>query len=163
MRQGLGLSGASLVDLARCHIALDHPDQAKQVLTQAVSASPRSAPTWSLLARTSLDCQDLLTARRATRTALQLEPNNKDYALLLAYICIQQNDLQAAAPLLEKILRNHPDDSLAMRLHDHVTAAVSREDGVSSTTTHINTHDAVAIARSLKPLTSTPHLGLPPG
>jgi len=86
------------------------------VARRLVDANADSADGWSLLGQAALASGDLLTARRASTRAAQIEAAHTDYWVLLAYVCWRQQDYRAAVIALERVLRDRPDDLIALYL-----------------------------------------------
>ena len=116
----VGASGpapaSALMALSRCELALGRPAAAKTVLRRLLDQDPRHARGWSWLARTSLQMDDLMTARRAAKRAVELESDHPDHALLLGYVCWRQEDYVTAITWLERVLQAKPDEPLALCL-----------------------------------------------
>jgi tetratricopeptide (TPR) repeat protein len=102
--------------LGRCRLELNQAESAKTALHKAVDADPNNPRNWQLLARASLASSDLLTAREAVGRAVQLEPLNSENVLLLAYIAYSQKDMTAGLAALDRILRDNPNDLMALYL-----------------------------------------------
>ena len=114
---------SALIDLGRCHLELNRPDEAKAVLRRAVAGTPQNAPAWNWLARAALASDDLLTARRAATRAMELKPADTEHALLLAYVCWRQRDFPTADRVLEQVLQNQPNDPVALYLRSKIHEA----------------------------------------
>ena len=110
---GADAQSSMLVALGRCRLGLNEGDEAKEVLRRAVDTDPGNAGTWVLLARACATSKDLLTARRAAAQAVQIEPSNRIYRLLLGCICWEQQDRPATVAALEQVQQGG-DDALAM-------------------------------------------------
>ncbi|NLX22730.1 MAG: tetratricopeptide repeat protein [Phycisphaerae bacterium] len=106
----------ALVDLGHASLELGRADQAKTLLRQATSQEPTLVSGWLWLARASLMCEDLVTARRSAQEAVRIEPDNDGHHILLAYVCLRQKDYPAAEASSQVILRQRPDDPLALHL-----------------------------------------------
>jgi tetratricopeptide (TPR) repeat protein len=107
-----------LAALGRCRLALGDGDGAKEVLRKVVDAEPNRARSWVLLARASVESKDLLTARRAATQAVQLQPANREYRLMLGSICWEQKDYPATVSTLEEVLKGGDDDLALYMLAD---------------------------------------------
>lgn len=113
-----------LVALGRCRLALNQYEQAKAALRRAVEASPGHSRAWSWLAQAASASGDLLTARRAASQAAQIEPDNLEHAILLAYVCWRQQDYANAVTLLKRVLNDAPEDMIALYLLSQCYGAV---------------------------------------
>ncbi len=117
----------ALLDLGQASVELGRPDHAKTVLRQAVSQEPTLVSGWLWLVRASLACNDLTTARRSAQEAARLDPDNDEHHLLLAYVCLRQQDYPAATTAIQVVLRHHPQDPLAL----HLLHLASTQQGLS--------------------------------
>ena len=68
----------------------------------------------------------LITARQAAKQTTELQPDNGEYAALLAYVCHQQGDYDAAARILDGLIKNRPSDPLATRLRERIRQDMAR-------------------------------------
>jgi len=117
---------SALIDLGRCHLELNRPDEAKAVLRRAVAGAPQNATAWNWLARAALASDDLLTARRAGTRAVDLKPADSEHAVLLAYVCWRQRDFPAVDRVLAHVLDNQPNDPVALYLRSKAHEAMGQ-------------------------------------
>ena len=102
--------GAIRRGIATCHLALDDPSAAKEVLASYVRWHQGDALAQLLYAKAALATGDLVSALRATDLARRRQPGHPEVLLLDATLRWRRGDLDRAASLLEHILSGNPQD-----------------------------------------------------
>lgn len=94
------------------YVERDYPTAAEQ-LEASVALDARNVPAWLFLGATYLHLNNLDAAYRATRTALEVEPQNPDARNNLAVIAYRRGRTRDAEAWLAEALRLAPDYSPA--------------------------------------------------
>ncbi len=84
------------INLANLALALGRLDDGERALLDAARIAPRNSLVRRMLAAVLVERGELAQAREAAQQSVQLEPSADGYDLLAA-ICRQQGDLEAAA------------------------------------------------------------------
>jgi len=104
------VSGTLLRALASCHLELNDPQFARNILEPHVRATPADAMAQILLAKAALAIGDLPTAIRCADKAGAVVPQNSEVYFVRAIIEWKQHNYERAAYLLEGVLSKNPDD-----------------------------------------------------
>ena len=124
---GAEIPASGWMNLGRCCMALNDFQGARDALKKATTLAPKSVRGWMWYAEASIAVNDLLTARQAAARAADLEPHNSTCQLLLAFVCWRQNDLNTAGLLIDHILRDSPNDPLALALRERIAVGQPRD------------------------------------
>ena len=112
--------------LATCYLALNAPEEAKELLMECVASNPKDALAQVLLAKAALATNDPLTAARAAHQAFQWMPVEAEVQLVRAASQWRYGNLRAAAQSLHDLLNLRPDDLEALCLLGEVHRAAGR-------------------------------------
>lgn len=99
---------------ARALASLGKLPEAFAALDEAVKAAPRDADVWTDVGRLKLNAGDVLSAIRASETAVKLDGGNLDALMLRGEMVRSQFGLVAALPWFEAALKRDPADHAAL-------------------------------------------------
>lgn len=99
--------------VARCYNRLNRPAAARSVLDDYLHAHPDDARAWWVAAESAVLGDDLAAARRCLDRGRRLAPDLPQWDTLRAYVAWKSGNTTTARSILESLLAQHPDDTLA--------------------------------------------------
>jgi len=112
------------IDLAQAFGNLNYLDDANQVLTEALKASPASVPLASAMTVVLVKQHRYQDAINLMQHTVELNPNNTEAAVQLFRILVLTNHINAARPLGPKLLTQRPHDPEVLYLNGIVYRSV---------------------------------------
>ena len=117
--------------LGDCHMAANHPLQARDAYQSAMELQPQEPGVWVNLSKAALAMGDLARANLSARQALDLEPERLDATLVAGYALIRQGQLKDAHAVLAPAYRRDPTNGLVLCLLGRMYSAGGNEEQAS--------------------------------
>ncbi len=119
--------------LARCHLALDHYDEAQRHAEEAIGLAPDQSTGYQMLAAVLADRNRLAEAEQAVEAALRLDPQDADLYGLKGSILSRQKKWRPAVEATDEGLQIDPEHLVCLNVRSQALVMLGDRAGAAQT------------------------------